>query len=172
MIAATQRKKTGLGAIIFLALAGLLLLGPNAAEAQVLPDIAPKAPADTTTEDMKTLLDTLEDPAAREKLAAQLRAMIAAQEEEKPGAGERLMTALSDGVESATEQIGGASEALTNVPAVVNWINVQIADPAVRDAIFAAILKLIVVFGAAAIVSFGVSRLLAYEPRAITVESE
>ena len=126
MIAAKLRKKTGQGRIIFLALAAMLLLAPMPASAQALPGLSSKSPApaaEASTEDMKALLKTLEDPAERDKLAAQLRALITVREQqEQPGAGERLFEALSTGVESATEHIAEASDALANVPAVVDWV--------------------------------------------------
>jgi len=161
MIAAKQRKKTGFGRIIFLALAGLMLLGPGAAPAQVLPDLSSQAPAEASTEDMKALLKTLEDPAERDKLAAQLRALIAAREHEEPGKGERLFTALSDSVESATDHIAEASQALANVPAVADWVQRQLTDPAARGAVFALAVKLLIVIGLAGFIAFGSVRLFA-----------
>lgn len=162
MIALKRRKKTVLARIVFLALAGLFLAGalPWAASAQGLPDVMPAAPAEASTEDIKALLDTLEDPAAREKLAAQLRAMIAVREREEPGTGERMFTAISDGVDAASLRITEASAALANVPIVLDWAARQITDPAARDAAFALAVKLAIVIGIAAVIAFGANRLI------------
>ena len=158
MIAAAHRKKTGLVRIIFLALMAFLLAAPMAASAQALPDLSSQSQAPATeasTEDMKALLKTLEDPAERDKLAAQLRAMIAVREQqEAPGKGARLFDALSGGVETATEHIAEASQALANVPAVAEWVQRQVTDPAARDAILALAVKLAFDIGLAAFAAF------------------
>lgn len=162
MIAPKRRKKTGLKRIVFLALAGLMLMGgaPAAVSAQALPEAMPAAPGEASTEDLKALLATLEDPAAREKLAGQLRAMIAVREKEEPGAGERLFTAISGGIEAASEQITEASAALANVPTVLDWVKRQATDPAAREAALAVAVKIVIVIGLAALAAIGAGHLL------------
>lgn len=163
MIAVKRRKKTGLRRIVFLALAGLMLAcaAPGGAAAQMLPDVSPdQPPAEATAEDMKELLATLEDPAAREKLAAQLRALIAAQEKEEPGTGQRVFAAISDAIESATMEITEASAALANVPSVLTWLHQQAADPGAREDALAAILKIVVVIGVAGLIAYLIDRLM------------
>lgn len=100
------------------------------------------------TEDLQSLLNTIESPADREKLASQLRAMIAARQQgAPPGTGERLFEALSNAINDANAEIAAVSQALVNVPDVFGWIGRQAGDPEARANVLDIALKLVLVIG-------------------------
>lgn len=112
------------------------------------PSTAPPEAAQVKTEDLQSLLDTIENPADREKLAKQLRAMIAArQQTAAPETGENLFAALSNAVGEANAEIGAVAQALVNVPDVFNWIARQAGDPEARANVLEIALKLALVIG-------------------------
>lgn len=102
------------------------------------------APAQTATPvsdqpsaaEVDQLITTLEDPAKRDALLAQLKALKAV---EKPTdapdtVSSRVLDTLSDRIDQFSQQIAAASRAVIDAPHAVRWLNQQIADPAKRDA--------------------------------------
>ncbi|HLF58267.1 MAG TPA: mechanosensitive ion channel domain-containing protein [Alphaproteobacteria bacterium] len=108
-----------------------------------------RAGAEVKTEDLESLLKTIEDPAERQKLASQLRAMIAAQKQAAPETGTPFFDALSEGVHTASQQIATAAQAIVDVPTLFNWVGRQATSPEARSAVIELAVKLLLVIGIA-----------------------
>jgi len=159
-----------------------LLLLPGHASA--LPDTKPGADAGTpkpaaaqapaaqaniptaSTDDLKALLATLQDPAARDRLIAQLQTLIALRQQ-GAGAGQPAPSAPSpeasgapgvQAIEATSGQIRHMSEALVagvsvllDFPRLVSWTDRQLGDEATRVSWILIGLKLAAVLAAALI---------------------
>jgi moderate conductance mechanosensitive channel len=93
-----------------------------------------------STDQLRSLADTLDDPQARERLVGQLRALIAVSE---GGPGEPVEavpeTVGSKTLEWATGRLGTFSRqmvtigmAFGDVPSALNWTRMQVGDPSLR----------------------------------------
>ncbi len=87
--------------------------------------------------ELRALVETLQDEAARGKLVAQLNALIAARAAvEKPpapsGAGARIMTALSERIDEISTAIVAGARVLLDAPALIGWLATQWRDSAAR----------------------------------------
>lgn len=119
------------------------------------------------TEDLKTLLSTIENPAEREKLAANLRAMIAARQQSEPaGTGDQLFAALSGWVNEASQQITDAAAAIVNVPELFRWIGREVSNPDARANIGRVALNLLIVIGLGLVAHAGMKAVLTRPRRA------
>ena len=150
MIARNVQKKTtgGLRVLtaIFLAACVALVLSQGLARAAAGGPVSDSV--QVSTDDLQSLLNTIESPADREKLAAQLRAMIAARQQAAPsGTGEHLFAALSDAVDNANAEIATIAQALVNVPDVFTWVGRQAGNPEARANVLEIALKLCLVIG-------------------------
>ncbi|HYM30050.1 MAG TPA: mechanosensitive ion channel domain-containing protein [Candidatus Cybelea sp.] len=118
-----------------------LLVAPTRADAQVgLPQVnlaaaeANASSAPPNPEDLSRLVATLEDPVARARLIADLKALIEAQkrtEEAAPTAefGERLLHSVSAALEQASGFLDSAAEALGDPARVVRWVSGEMERP-------------------------------------------
>lgn len=123
-------------------LAALLFSAAVAAQGGGLPaaPVAP-APAGLSSEQLRSLADTLEDPQARERLVGQLRALITVAEGGRaPAAETEGETVGSKTLEWATGQLGDFSRqmvrigmAFGDVPSALAWMNLQVRDATLRD---------------------------------------
>lgn len=133
-------------AILLLTL--LFLSAPAPAPAQ---DSAAPAPAPA---EVDRLITTLEDPAQRDALLAQLKALRTVQDKapaaEPPPAtvGGRVLAVLADRVEGVSQQVAAAGRALIDTPRALRWLESQISDPAKRAGWGALALHLLVIIGA------------------------
>jgi small conductance mechanosensitive channel len=89
--------------------------------------------------ELERLAEKLEDPAARERLIGDLRALIAAErrgaaEAEPPTPGERLLEFLSAQVAQASQAMATVADTLMDVRKPLDWLGRQLADPARRAA--------------------------------------
>ena len=123
-----------------LARALLCLLVLLVAPAAVAQEAAAPPPAvePASPEEIEKLLRTLEDPAQRAALTAQLRALLEAQKAAQPEAapetlGTRVLNALSDGVQGVSQQVASAGRALVDAPQGLAWLRRQALEPALRD---------------------------------------
>ncbi len=167
MIPGSQGKKTVVRRAALMAAAILALCAapvPLRAAALPLPEAA--AETQSSTEDLKALLSALDNPAEREKLASQLRAMIAAREAQKPGAGEQMFATISNAVSGASQQITDAAQALVDVRAVFGFLGRQAGDPDRRAAVGALAVKLLIVIGLGWAAQFGARAALTRPRRA------
>jgi len=130
-----------------------------------LAQTAPARPAEPQITELETLLATIEDPAAREKLAGQIRALIAAQrktedEAAPPSLGSRLLSALADQVQQVNRSIFGAVAALSDLPALGRWVAAQAQDAEKRADWALLVLKLAAILLAGVIAHRLTGRLL------------
>jgi len=138
---------------VFLAicLAALALFAPAAALAQFV-DTTPQS--EVSSAEIDLLVQSLQDPAARAKLIAELKALRAAQEkaegvQEEPGLGAMLLATLSENVRQASDGMVTVANALLNAPKIVAWVAQQARDPAVRNLWFELIWKVAAILAAA-----------------------
>src|SRR3989304_4424000 len=96
------------------------------------PGAAAAAGGEVETQDLESLLRTIEDPAEREKLAAQPPAMIAARQQAEPETGVRFFDAISESVDAASQKIAKAAQAMVDVPTLFHWLGRQVSAPEAR----------------------------------------
>lgn len=112
----------------------LLVAGsPTSGFAQEQPAPEP----DLSAQEVDALLATLEDPAARDKLVQQLKALKALQAKapqtvEPEGLGAILLSALSEQVRKVSDSLVTAATAVLDLPQLITWSIRQLADPDVR----------------------------------------
>lgn len=111
------------------------------------------APTEAERQEMQQLIQTLEDPARRDELLKQLRALSAAErqgEEEQPvgSVGSRFLSTLSDRVETISQQIAQAGQAVIDAPRALRWLNQQAADPTKRENWGRLLVHLVAIIGA------------------------
>jgi small conductance mechanosensitive channel len=142
----------------------LLLTTGSVAEGQQLPGMLggeaepTEAPSEVAPDEaeLRRLIETLEDPAAREELLAKLRALLAAQGEQ-PSAPE---DAPEDAFASAVDLVSGRAdlvrtvaervvEAIERLPLFVAWLEGEWRDPNQRALWLEVGVSCLVVFGAA-----------------------
>ena len=142
----------GRGILLALAVLGLSAL-PVAAPSAAAPGeaVAPAASAEAVTvQDLEALLGALENEAERDKLAAQLRAFIAARaaaEAPPEGLGARLLGAISGWVDETSGKIVRAAGAILDAPELLRWVGKQVRDPQARARGLTVLVKLFVVLG-------------------------
>lgn len=91
-----------------------------------------------SAQEIDALVATLEDPAARDKLVQQLKALKALQSDapqtvEPEGLGAILLSALSEQVRRVSDSLVTAATAILDLPQLVSWSVQQLADPGVRN---------------------------------------
>lgn len=109
---------------LLLALATLLALAP------CRPSLAQTTPAD-----LEALVSSIEDPAARDRLVGQLKALIAAQKAaaepvERQPMVEGIIGSLSEHLASASRSVLATADVLRDAPRISRWFNHQVSDPA------------------------------------------
>ena len=144
--------KNDLTALVIAAcLAAMAFLSPATAAAQF---IDTTKQAEVSSAEIEVLVQSLQDPEARAKLIAQLKAMQAAQQkaegvQEEPGLGAMLLASLSENVREASDGLVAVATALLNAPMIVAWAAEQARDPAVRSLWFELIWKIAAILAAA-----------------------
>src|SRR5262249_23713518 len=151
----------GLGALLVLALA-LPALGASPAQ----PSTA--APTELTTNDLRGLVGTLENDAERQKLIAELKALIAAHSQAAGGqpeaaasevatpstagtdsTGALLIAGISERLRQISMSLTNAAAALGDFPSILDWGRRQVTDPERRLAWLEVCGKLVLVLGIA-----------------------
>lgn len=94
-------------------------------------------PSQPSEAELRALVATLQDEAARGKLIAQLNALIAAQAaaEKKPataGGGARIMAALSERIDEISTAIVAGAQVLVDAPRLIDWLATQWSDTSAR----------------------------------------
>src|SRR5262249_36724180 len=117
-------------------------------------------------QDVDALLATLEDPAARDKLIQQLKALKAVQAQqaqtvEPEGLGAILLSSLSERVRKASDALVTTATAILDLPSVISWAASQLADPAVRARWLEVLIKIAIILAIALTAEFMAGRLLA-----------
>jgi len=167
------RPERGWGRFLLVAcllLLALLPFSPAAAQGQASP------PAAVSEQEIDALVTTLEDPAAREKLIQQLRALKAAQAQdaqavEPEGLGAILLASLSEQVRQVSDALATAATAILDLPQLIGWTVAQLSDPAVRDRLIEVLLKLGIILAAALAAEWLTRRLLRRPLRALEVRA-
>lgn len=125
-----------------------------------------------STADLKSLVGTLENDAARQKFVSQLKSLIAAREQVAgahpkvdEGLGVQLLARLSDGVDRASAAITNAFGVLLDLPHFADWVKRQVSNEAHRATWLELLLKLAVVLALATFAQWLAARLLR-RPRA------
>jgi small conductance mechanosensitive channel len=145
------RPQRGWGRLLFvLCLLALALLPLAPAPAQEQGGQAPEVSA----QEIDALVATLEDPAAREKLVQQLRALKAAQAREAQtvepeGLGAIVLASLSEQVRQISDALVATATAVLDLPQFLSWTIAQLNDPEVRDRWFEVVLKIGIILIAA-----------------------
>jgi small conductance mechanosensitive channel len=137
----------------------LLLFGlwGGTASAQVVTPVQTAPAAQPAPVDVKQLIQTLNDPAARAKLIAELQLLTEqqakAKKPETEALGARLLSFLSDQVHQAGDEFRALGESFAGLPSAERWLAHQMADPTTRShwADLAESLALVLASGAAAI---------------------
>ncbi|MGH7126602.1 MAG: mechanosensitive ion channel domain-containing protein, partial [Stellaceae bacterium] len=123
-------------------------------------------PHEVTTEDLKGLVGTLENDAARQKLIAELQVLIAAREHGLGGqatpaaaaqsgatpsdtAGAQLIIGISERLRQVSASLADGAAAVSDFPTIFDWLRRQVADPETRLGWLETFGKLIVVLGLA-----------------------
>ena len=156
--------------IVCLLLVALLPLSPATAQEQ-----AGQLPA-ISEQDIDALVTTLEDPAAREKLIQQLKALKAAQAKEAQavapeGLGAVLLASLSERVRQVSDALVTTASAILDLPQLVTWTIAQLSQREVRERWFEVILKIGIILIAAWAAELLTLRLLRRPLRAIEVRT-
>ena len=128
--------------IAFLLLAGTAAM-PMPASAQVpVPGAAAQTPPkpEVDRQQLESILRTLQDPEARERLAQQIQALVAVQQEQAapeevvPGAlGAQTLRFMSGQLRAFGEQIAAVVGAFRDLPLVIDWFGRQLTDDYRRD---------------------------------------
>jgi moderate conductance mechanosensitive channel len=125
---------------------------PAIARAEAPPPAA-SASAPVTGDELERLVDTLQNDAARAKLVAELRALIAAQRgtaAETPAAI-TFFGRLSQQIDVLTGEILAGVAVVVDAPRLLGWAREQISDPAARGLWIQAAYAAVLVFGIALI---------------------
>src|SRR6516165_11185109 len=148
----------------FLLLLCIATILPAAAQAETPKPAAQSAPV--SVDELERLVDTLQDEAARAKLVAELRALIAAQRgvaAEKPAAT-AILGQLSQQIDALTGEILAGVAVIVDAPRLFGWARHQVSDPAARrlwiEAGFAFALIFVIAFMAEWIVRWVLARLM------------
>jgi small conductance mechanosensitive channel len=91
----------------------------------------------TTPDDLRTMLETLRDPAKREALAGQIETLLRLQQAEgtppeEPGIGARILGALSLAFQAFSEFLERVGRSFGASGHLLAWLEVQGADPRLR----------------------------------------
>lgn len=91
-------------------------------------------PADQpSAAEVDQLITTLEDPARRDALLVQLKALKAAQQPAQvESVGSRVLDTLSNRIDRFSQQVAAAGRAIIDTPHALRWLNRQVSDPALR----------------------------------------
>jgi small conductance mechanosensitive channel len=173
------------------ALAGVLafILASVATPAMAEPTPSPRTPAASTqttmeatsTQDLKALLATLQDPVLRDKLISQIQTLIALRQttvqtqtqnapapsppsEAAQSPGVQAIAATSDQIRKLSDVLVSGASTLLDFPALIDWLNRQLGDETARSAWLYTALKLAIVL-AAAILAEQIGAFLLRRPR-------
>ncbi len=167
-----RRAATCLCRSIWFFLVLLTLAGPPPAAAQSVPLFDTGTATGVTAEQTDELLRTLEDPVARDRLIAQLRALQAVQQEppqtvEPESIGAIVLKSLSEQVHGVSDAFVEATQVLLDAPDVFGWLAGQARDPNARLRWLELIATIAIVLLAALAAEWLVNRLLARPRRAV-----
>ncbi len=126
--------------LALLVVLGLLPTQSRAAEAPADKPVAGKA-------EVEQLVATIEDPAARQKLVAQLKLLVAADNGATEGEEGGLLPLISDQMQELSDEILATVGAFAEAGHVVDWVEQQVGDPKARNHWSDVLGKLLAVLG-------------------------
>lgn len=148
----------------FLVALGLLLAMPLTAVAQT-PGLPGQAgPPAAAPADVQRLISTLEDPAARERLVADLKTLLAAEQKQQQAVspvdavGAQLLQVLSEGLGTFSEFLLAVGRGIGDPRRLLNWTRQQFEDPLHRAVWADVLLKLALVLGAGGLAGWLIGR--------------
>jgi moderate conductance mechanosensitive channel len=149
------RAVLGLAALLLLAMPARTPAWAQASGHAAAPAAAPAAtPQPVSADELQHLVATIEDPAQRKALLAQLRALIAAErgvQQAAPATPATILDTLSAEIDAITGEILAAAQVVVDAPRLVGWIEGQIDSTAARDFWLGVALRLAAIFGVAII---------------------
>ena len=145
-----------------LALLAVLATSPSRAQ-NTSPATTPAAPpaptsnasppaAAVSTDELQGLVNTIQDPTARQKLVQQLQALIEARRHVEPKGPSVLSTffaTLSEEADAVSGEVLAAAAVVVDAPRLVSWIRDRAADQSARHGAVEIATKLAIVFGLA-----------------------
>ena len=152
-----------LGLGVLLALAAQGSAAPPAPQPALAPAVAPHG---LTTDEIRGLVGTLENDSARQKLIAELQALIAARERAlgdapstpapaQQGApptdstGAQLIIGISERLRAISTSLADGAATVSDFPTIFDWARRQVSDPETRLAWLEIIGRLVIVWGLA-----------------------
>lgn len=152
--------------LLSLAAAAVIVLG--AASPAVAQGSGGGPASAASVQELRDLVNTIQDAGKREKLVRQLQALIAASRKSEAG-GEAapeggLLARLSEHVRNTSEELLSAIAIVFEKPQVIPWIRRQISDPAAR-AEWLGIVEVLALILAAGFAAEWILRMLLYRPR-------
>ncbi len=97
--------------------------------------------------EVQSLINTIEDPAKREQLVAQLRLLVGANEGEDDADEQGLLPLISQKMQEASDELLATDIAVPDLRRVVSWVNAQASDPNLRSQWIKVFARLIVILG-------------------------
>src|SRR5262245_55557083 len=129
-------------------------------------------PPEVNSAEIEKLVQQLEDPDARAKLIAELKALKAAQDKaegvtEEPGLGALVLTTLSDNMREASDGLTAVTTALLNPTELIGWFSERINNPEIRNIWLEALWKIAAILAAAMAVEWALTFLLIRPQRSL-----
>lgn len=150
-----------------LGLALLVLSGAAAAQAPAPATPSPPLPA-ASPEDIRGLVATLNDPAARARLVGELNALLDAERRAAPAAPAtpadwvgRALAEISAGMTTLTAEAADAGQMARDLPRATAWLRAQLSDDAARRETLDLVARLVIVLVGAGGVEWLVTLLIA-----------
>ncbi len=169
LAAMLHRPRQLCGVALFVAV--VIAVAAGSARAQTIPSPAPSPPAASTAE-LQRLVATLQDPAERAALVAQLQALVAAQrglaKAPEPASPASIIDALSQQVGAVTGEILTAAQVVVDAPRLVGWVERQLSDEKMRQFWLGVSGRLALIFGVGFVADRIVRVLLAGLARRLT----
>ncbi len=117
---------------------------------------APNLPPNTTTAQLRELVDTLKDDTKRARLVSELELMLAAQQKAqapaaKPGVGARVMAGVSERIDAISRHLVGAASIVVDAPRFAHRLVERVSSPDTRARWLGVLWKVVVALLAGAI---------------------
>jgi small conductance mechanosensitive channel len=167
---------TWLAVLVLLAMAGALTAPAMAQNslAQNAPAGKSAAPAPVSSEEVQRLIETLQNDQERNRLIAELQALIAAQRnaEKAPDsaaapAPAAVIDQFSQRIDSLSGEILAAAAVVVDAPRLIAWLDTQVSDEYARAFWLEVGLKLGIIFGLALFSEWLLRRILARVRRSL-----
>jgi len=142
-------------------LAALLFMGFGIYGGVAMAAPAP-APAAASADQLKGMIGTLKDDAARQKLIDQLQTLLAAQQPANapPTRQQTIVTAVTDEVHRFSDELKDVSNAALDTASITAWFQRQVDNPVARREWLRLAGEIVIVLGLAFLAEWGVRRLM------------